>query len=71
MFDICLTTIYFKNMAPEDYHKKPTITFRLDTPEEKERLEEYAKKHSVSVGWILKRAIKLFWEAVHKGEIKP
>ena len=53
-----------------NYHKSPTITFRLDKKEEKEELETWADKHRVSVGWIMKRAIKLFWDAVKKGQIK-
>lgn len=54
----------------KDYHKQPRITFRLNHTEDKEDLEFYAKKHKISVGWIMKKSVSLFWEAVNKGKIK-
>lgn len=55
---------------PKNYHKTPTITVRLDSQEEKNRLESYSDKHGVSMSWIIKKALRLFWEAVDKGKIK-
>jgi predicted transcriptional regulator len=54
----------------KNYHNSPTVTFRLESPDHKSQLEDYAKKHRVSVGWIMKKAIDMFWEAVKTEKIK-
>jgi hypothetical protein len=58
-------------MEPKkDYHKHPSLTIRIDAAE-KERLETFSNDNHVSIAWIIKRSLKLFWEAVKKGDIKP
>jgi predicted DNA-binding protein len=55
----------------KDYHVKKLLNFRLDSVEDRERLDQYAKRKGVSVSWIIKRGLELFWEAEKKGKIKP
>jgi len=53
----------------KDYHKQPKITIRVDAGE-KEKLEKFSEEHGVSVAWVVKKGLKLFWDAFDKGKIK-
>ena len=52
-----------------DNKKYTSLTIRLN-PEDKKKLEKYAREKNVSYGWIVKRSLSLFWESVKKGKIK-
>ena len=51
-----------------DYHKKRLLNLRLDDEGDRARLDDYARKHKVSVSWIVKRGLELFWQAAEKGQ---
>ncbi|MFH0920015.1 MAG: hypothetical protein V1913_06595 [Fibrobacterota bacterium] len=41
--------------------KYPQIAARI-SPEEKERVESFAEKNKVTVGWVIKRGIEMVME---------
>jgi len=48
----------------------PTTTIRLSAENDK-KLREFCREHLWTQTLVIKRALKLFWEAITKGEIKP
>lgn len=57
-------------MPKRDYHKVPTFSVRLDSPQEHKYLKRFTRRYKVSRAWVVKEGLQLFWQALRAGKIK-